>query len=134
MSNNQQWFRKDTKHLVHDPNNSLVTGDVIELHAEQHTKHVAYVVGAIVSPFGKPIEERPPVPTADDRLAAYKEKRFAKYKRRAERAVQVPKLRAAADAGDKVARIKLDQILAMQSGIPQKRDPASTGTKSKTAA
>jgi small subunit ribosomal protein S17 len=112
---------------------------VIELHAERRTKHVAFVAGSIVSPFGKPIEDRPPVPTGDDRLAAYKEKRLAKYKRRAERAEQIPGLRIAAEAGDAQAQKQLDEILEMQRGNPSKRGyvpPASndqTATVSKNA-
>ena len=100
------------------------------MHAERHSKHVAFVVGSIVSPFGKPVEDRPPVPTADDRLAAYKEKRLAKYKRRAERAEQIPGLRLAAEAGDAQARKQLEEILKMQSGVSVKQGyvpPASKG-------
>lgn len=40
------------------------------------------MVAEIISPFGKPLAERPAVPTADERLAAYKEKRFTKLHRR----------------------------------------------------
>jgi small subunit ribosomal protein S17 len=120
--------------LVHDPNNSLVVGDVIELHAERYTKHVAFVVGSIVSPFGKPVEDRPPVPTGDDRLAAYKEKRFAKYKRRAERAEKIPRLRLAAEAGDKEARKQLEDILELQRGDRTKQGYVPTASKDKIAA
>lgn len=43
---------------------------------------VDHVVARIVAPFGTPIDQRPPIPTPEERLAAYKEKRFAKLKRR----------------------------------------------------
>ena len=68
---------------MHDPNNSLVVGDVIQLHRLKVSSQVHHVVGAITAPFGKPISERPPIPTPDERLSKYKEKRFAKLERRA---------------------------------------------------
>lgn len=78
----RQYFQTYRNHLVHDPNSSLATGDVVELHRLRVSKQVEHVVARIVSPFGTPIEERPPIPTPDERLAAYKEKRFAKLRRR----------------------------------------------------
>jgi small subunit ribosomal protein S17 len=79
-------FPDHEQHLVHDPNNSLVTGDVIELHRLKVSRRVEHVVASIVSPFGDPIESRPPIPTADERLAKYKEYRFKKLLRREKRA------------------------------------------------
>lgn len=38
-------------------------------------------MASIVAPFGTPVEQRPPIPTPDERLAAYKAKRFEKLKR-----------------------------------------------------
>ena len=35
-----------------------------------------------MSPFGNPIESRPPIPTPEERLATYKQKRFIKLERR----------------------------------------------------
>ncbi|KAM3413988.1 hypothetical protein BST61_g10652 [Cercospora zeina] len=78
----KKYYRLDTSHLVHDPNNSLVTGDVVELHRLRVSALVDYVVSKIVSPFGNPIESRPPVPSPEERLAAYKAKRFVKLERR----------------------------------------------------
>ncbi|SMQ51576.1 unnamed protein product [Zymoseptoria tritici ST99CH_3D7] len=87
--NGQKWntrirkmFPDHIQHLVHDPNNSLVTGDVVELHRLKVSRKVEHVVASIVSPFGTPIESRAPIPTADERLAAYKEYRFKKLQRR----------------------------------------------------
>lgn len=54
----------------------------MELHRLRVSAAVHHVVANIVSPFGKPIAERPPVPTADERLSKYKEQRFAKLHRR----------------------------------------------------
>lgn len=67
---------------MHDPNSSLVVGDVVKLHRLRVSKAVHHVVAEIVSPFGKPVDARPPIPTPDERLAAWKEHRFAKLKRR----------------------------------------------------
>lgn len=55
----------------------------MSLHRLRVSTRVFHVVASIVAPFGNPIEDRPPVPSADDRLSAYKEKRFAKVHRRA---------------------------------------------------
>lgn len=67
---------------MHDPNESLVPGDVVELHRLSVSKAVQHVIASIVAPFGTPVNARPPIPTPDERLAAYKGKRFAKLKRR----------------------------------------------------
>lgn len=63
---------------------------------------VRHVVAAVTVPFGKPIDQRPHIPTADERLAAYKEKRFAKLKRR--------ELRARAAEGDAEAIAELKSM------------------------
>ena len=77
-----QWFSRPINHLVHDPNSSLLLGDVVELHRLRVSTVVHHVVAKIITPFSTPISERPPVPTPDERLAIYKEKRFAKLRRR----------------------------------------------------
>ena len=82
MLTRSKYFNAPTTHLVHDPNNSLITGDVVSLHRLKVSKTVHHVVANIVTPFSKPIAERPPIPTADERLAKYKEHRFAKLERR----------------------------------------------------
>lgn len=82
IANRGQYFASYTQHLVHDPNNSLVVGDVIQMHRLKVSSQVFHVVGAITAPFGKPISERPPIPTPDERLETYKRKRFAKLERR----------------------------------------------------
>ena len=87
---------------MHDPYNSLLTGDVIELHRLRVSTIVNHVVASIVSPFGTPIDERPPVPSPDDRLAKYKEKRFAKLHRRS--------LRRAAKDGHEAAIQKVSEL------------------------
>ena len=72
--------------LVHDPHSSLHTGDVIALQPGWRvSKTVHHVVTRIIAPWGKPIEERPPVPTEEERLEVREEKRARKLKRREER-------------------------------------------------
>lgn len=87
---------------MHDPNKSLIVGDVIQLHRLKVSKQIEHVVGAIVAPFGKPIDQRPPVPTPDERLASYMEHRLAKLKRR--------ELRREAARGSKPAIEKLREM------------------------
>jgi small subunit ribosomal protein S17 len=53
---------------------------------------VHYVVSSIIAPFGSPIEERPAVPTEEERIAERERKREAKDARRrlrSEEALQV---------------------------------------------
>lgn len=88
--------------MVNDPNNSLVTGDVVELHRLKVSAAVRHVVAGIISPFGQPAEARPPVPTPEERLAAYKQRRFLKIQRR--------ELRAKAADGDVEATEQLERM------------------------
>lgn len=71
---------KEESVLVHDPQNILAEGDVIkyqhfpldvyEVRKARGKKQVRFVLKEIVTPFGKPIEERTPspqeLPTAED--------------------------------------------------------------------
>ncbi|CAN8104995.1 unnamed protein product [Discula destructiva] len=64
----QKYFKKPEKHLVHDPNNSLRTGDVVEILSGWRTsKSKRFIVNRIIAPFGPPINERPSVPTPEER-------------------------------------------------------------------
>ncbi|KAK7428657.1 hypothetical protein QQZ08_004751 [Neonectria magnoliae] len=78
-------YYADPKHyLVHDPNSSLRTGDVISIvpgwPTSQHKRHV---VKHIIAPFGVPIEDRPPVPSLEERIAEREAKKAIKDERRA---------------------------------------------------
>jgi ribosomal S17-like protein len=65
-----QYFDKPQQHLVHDPNNSLRTGDVVAISPGWRTsKSKRYVVKHIIAPAQVPIEERNPVPTEEERWA-----------------------------------------------------------------
>jgi small subunit ribosomal protein S17 len=105
---------------------------VVELHRLHVSRHVEHVVGAIVSPFGKSIRERPPIPTPEERLAEYKQKRFLKLERR--------ELRARAAEGDAEAIKRLTEMgldpgngaqagvgrkVNAQHGVGKQRDPSS---------
>ncbi|KAK7414115.1 hypothetical protein QQX98_006977 [Neonectria punicea] len=78
-------YYADPKHyLVHDPNSSLRAGDVISIvpgwPTSQHKRHV---VKHIIAPFGVPIEDRPPVPSLEERIAEREAKKAIKDERRA---------------------------------------------------
>lgn len=76
-------FTTPKTHLVHDPNSSLRTGDVVSIvpgwPTSQHKRHV---IKQIIAPFGTPIEDRPPVPTEEDRIAQRDQKKAEKDARR----------------------------------------------------
>ncbi|KAK0841980.1 hypothetical protein LTS02_016654 [Friedmanniomyces endolithicus] len=118
-----KYFADHTNHLVHDPNDSLVLGDVIELHRLRVSKAVHHVVGELITPFGVPLSERPAIPTADDRLAAYKKKRFAKLGRR--------ELRREAAKGDveALAKLKAMGLVEMVKGKKGDGRSAVSGQK-----
>lgn len=78
-------YKSHTSHLVHDPNNSLLTGDVVRLRPWKTAKHVHHVVDQILTPFGARIEDRPAVPTEEEMRAVYMEMRAKKEGRRKER-------------------------------------------------
>lgn len=81
-----QTLSKPKHFLVHDPNSSLRTGDVVAIVPGWRTsKHKRHVIKHIIAPASVPIEERPPVPTLDERIEAREEKKRAKDERRAAR-------------------------------------------------
>ncbi|EPQ67783.1 Bgt-279 [Blumeria graminis f. sp. tritici] len=77
-----KYFNRRRNHLVHDPNDSIRIGDIVAISAGSRVaKNVRHVVTKIIAPFGVPIEERPPIPTIEERNAAKEEKRRSKQKR-----------------------------------------------------
>ena len=106
-------------------------GDVVNLHRLRVSTAVHHVVASIVAPFGTPISERPPIPTADDRLATYKAKRFAKLHRRSLRreaakgdADAIKELREMGlDPGKRVEAGK-GETANVQEGVGKKRTPS----------
>ncbi|TQV98315.1 hypothetical protein V2A60_007932 [Cordyceps javanica] len=77
-------FYADPKHyLVHDPNSSLRTGDVIAIAPGWPTsRHKRHVVKQIIAPYGEPIESRPAVSSLDEIIAVRDAKKEAKDERR----------------------------------------------------
>ena len=70
--------------MVHDPNSSLNSGDVVLISSGWRTsKHKRHVLREIIKPSGTPIEERPSVMTEQQLVAKWLEKRQAKESRRA---------------------------------------------------
>jgi hypothetical protein len=88
----RQYFADHENHLVHDPNNSLNQGDVIKMHRLKVSTAVHHVVASI--------ESRSPIPTPEERLAAYKAKRIPRLQRRTLRR------KAAEGSADAIAELK----------------------------
>ncbi|KAI0798310.1 hypothetical protein GGR55DRAFT_672677 [Xylaria sp. FL0064] len=79
-----KWFKAPRFKLVHDPANSLRQGDVVAITpCWRESQHVRHVVKHIIAPYGPGIDERPPVPTMEERVAERMAKRTAKDERRA---------------------------------------------------
>lgn len=80
-----QYFYRDAKMLVNDPTEALCEGDVIRMMPELHSKRVKHTVSEIVAPFSKPISERPPLLTQQQREEMKERERIDKIRRRAMR-------------------------------------------------
>ncbi|KAL2170396.1 hypothetical protein VTG60DRAFT_4882 [Thermothelomyces hinnuleus] len=80
----QKFFDDPKTHLVHDPNNSLRLGDVVAITPGWRvSKTKRHVVKHIIAPgSGVPIEDRPPIPTEEERHAERAARRAAKEQRR----------------------------------------------------
>ncbi|TLD30414.1 hypothetical protein PspLS_02636 [Pyricularia sp. CBS 133598] len=77
-------FNRPKTHLVHDPNNSCLTGDVVEISPGWPTsRHKRHVIVSILAAATTPAESRPPVPSLEERIAEAQVKRAAKVERRA---------------------------------------------------
>ncbi|KAK4159641.1 hypothetical protein QBC43DRAFT_271994 [Cladorrhinum sp. PSN259] len=78
-------FNAPETHLVHDPRNSLRTGDVVAITPGWRTsKDKRHVVKHIIAPgSGTAIGDRPPIPTWEELHAEVEKKREAKLERRA---------------------------------------------------
>ena len=80
---NPQWFKAPRYKLVHDPANSVRQGDVVAIEQSWRvSQHVRHVVKHIIAPYGPGIDERPPVPTLEERIAERAERRAIKDARR----------------------------------------------------
>ncbi|KAI0550905.1 hypothetical protein F4679DRAFT_582980 [Xylaria curta] len=105
-----KWFKEPRYKLVHDPRNSLRQGDVVAITPSwRESQHVRHVVKHIIAPYGGVgIDQRPPIPTMEERAAERLAKREAKDERRAlHRSIEEALLaaeRLALDARKAVAR------------------------------
>ncbi|KAI1181031.1 nucleic acid-binding protein [Nemania sp. FL0916] len=80
-----KWFKQPRHRLVHDPANSLRQGDVVAITKSwRESQHVRHVVKHIIAPYGGVgIDERPPIPTLEERAVERQNKRDLKDARRA---------------------------------------------------
>ncbi|RSL61436.1 hypothetical protein CEP54_006249 [Fusarium duplospermum] len=121
-----KWFADPKHYLVHDPNSSLRTGDVVAIvpgwPTSQHKRHV---IKHIIAPYGTPIEERPPVPTLEERIAEREAKKAAKDERRAARR------QAEEDKRQEEKRLELEKKEAKRKAweeAQQKRNPQTSAS------
>lgn len=88
----QKSFQVPSYHLVHDPNNSVRQGDVINISAGwRASQHVRHIVRHIIAPNGPPIDERPPVMSEQELYEKYAAKRELKLANRAIRDAEIQK-------------------------------------------
>ncbi|KAG6060856.1 hypothetical protein E4U32_003225 [Claviceps aff. humidiphila group G2b] len=82
----KKWFSEPKHHLVHDPNSSLRTGDVVSIVPGWPTsRRKRHVVKHIIAPFGSSIDERPSIPTLEECIADREAKKAAKDARKVAR-------------------------------------------------
>jgi small subunit ribosomal protein S17 len=81
-----KWYTDPKHYLVHDPNNSLRSGDVVSIAPGWPTsQHKRHVVKHIIASFGESIEKRAPIPTLEELIADRDAKKLAKDERRIQR-------------------------------------------------
>lgn len=104
-------FYADPKHyLVHDPNSSLRTGDVVAIAPGWPTsRHKRHVVKHIIAPYGEPIESRPAVPSLEEIISEREAKKEAKDERKIQRQQQ-----------------EVDQHLALKKAAAEEREAKRT--------
>lgn len=88
-------------------------GDVVILHKLHVSKQVKHVVASIEVPFEIPLDQRPPIPSPEERLQTYKEQRIKRLDFRM--------LRVQAVAGSKAAQTQM---------LGRKQDPRRKLTES----
>ena len=81
-----QVFANPKHHLVHDPNSSLRTGDVVAIAPGWPTsRHKRHYVKHIIAAHGVPVSERPPIPTLEEMIVEREAKKTEKDERRTAR-------------------------------------------------
>ncbi|KAI5857291.1 nucleic acid-binding protein [Durotheca rogersii] len=116
----QKYFKDPRFKLVHDPRNSVRQGDVVAITPTWRiSQHVRHVVKHIIAPYGEPIEERPPIPTLEERVAERLAKRAAKDERRSALRAEQAALRA--EQAAILKQEKADRELAKEAKRIEKR-------------
>ncbi|KAF2445874.1 nucleic acid-binding protein [Karstenula rhodostoma CBS 690.94] len=116
----QEWNKKFRKHfpseqnyLVADPNSSLVEGDVVRIASGWRTsKSIRHVVTSIVSPFGEPVENRPPILSDEERMQIRIKERLLKDVRSAAKGRQTSLQRLAEARRQKLQIPSLEEAMA----------------------
>lgn len=105
----RKFYPRVTTFLVSDPCNSLREGDVVEFSSgHRRSKTVRHVVERIVAPFGEPVDARPPIMSAEERMALRVEEIRAKHAKRVKKAMEMgfEGEASAVVAGPRMGRIK----------------------------
>lgn len=90
---------------MHDPQNSARQGDVVAIaQSWRESQHVRHVVRHIIAPYGPGIDDRPAVPTVEERVAERAARRKAKDGRREVRRREAGHERAAELAAKEVRK------------------------------
>ncbi|KAK3689980.1 hypothetical protein B0T22DRAFT_183381 [Podospora appendiculata] len=98
----QKHFDAPKTYLVHDPADSLRTGDVVSITPGFRTsKSKRHVVKSIIAPAGVPVEERPAVPSEAERWERKAAQKLAKEARKTLR----DHAQKTADALERAARL-----------------------------
>ncbi|KAK3322094.1 hypothetical protein B0H66DRAFT_188922 [Apodospora peruviana] len=105
-------FKLHKTYLVHDPNDSLRAGDVVAITPGWRTsKSKRHVVKRIIAPAKIPIEERPPIPSEEERWAEMLVQKTAKKERKDLRR-QTDMIKAKLEHHESLARKLQKQIVA----------------------
>lgn len=103
----KKYFNRPETHLVHDPNNSCITGDVVHISPGWPTsQHKRHVVVSIIAAATTPVESRPPIPSFEERIAQAEAKRAAKLERRAARDAELQAQYAVAREEKRLRKLK----------------------------
>ncbi|CAI6335147.1 unnamed protein product [Periconia digitata] len=137
----QEWNKKFKKHfpspithLVSDPQNSLVEGDIVRIASGWRTsKNIRHVVTAIVAPFGAPVEDRPPVLSEEQRMQLRIQERISKDVRAASRGRQVSLQRLARARRQGLEIPDLETAMASVRIAEELEENTKEGVKGKAA-
>ena len=117
-----QYFMLHPSYLITDPRNSTRAGDIVKFALWPYyrgSKRVKHIVTEIVSPFGPRLDERPAVPTEEDREAMVRtmeervaEKRQARMRRKREAHEEAAAARKGGKRREKDASSQREAVVA----------------------